>query len=430
LTEPIGEQGRSQGVILVPMWKAASCRCAVVGTASLLIPLAQLTAVALQSNSGASLSSSHSPNDGPGMHQVEGALLDAAKQSPGDFAAQQSMGEFYLHQNRWLDGILYLQKARQLNPQDYNTGYDLSLAYLNSGDIANASTLLQKMIAQRETAELDDLLAEVNEKSGDYKTAALAYHRAAELDPSENNIFDLASFLLQHSNYEGFLDKSLTFFQYGLQEYPQSAKMTVGLGVALYADGKYDDAVRTLCAAVDLDPTDPKPFQFLGKVSTVSPARIPEIRDRLQKFVQLYPGNGPAIYYYAMSVWRRSEGESAADLPAVEALLKRAIAADPTLFEAHYELGILYQDQQKYQDAIRELNQTVTLRPDFNRAHYRLFLLYSRTHQKQLADEHLAILKQIKQEDAAAEEAEDNPMSTQAQPAPGERPLVSSSVSK
>jgi tetratricopeptide (TPR) repeat protein len=204
--------------------------------------------------------------------------------------------------------------------------------------------------------------------------------------------------------------------------------MTVGLGVALYAQGKYDDAVRALCAAVDLDPTDPKPFQFLGKVSTVSPARIPEIRDRLQRFVQLYPANGPAIYYYAMSLWRRSEGESAADLPTVEMLLKRAIAADSTLYEAHYELGILYQDQQRYQDAIRELNQTVALRPDFNRAHYRLFLLYSRTHQKQLADEHLAILKRIKLEDAEAEEQEDNPMSTQAKSSQLQKPLASSST--
>jgi tetratricopeptide (TPR) repeat protein len=413
------------------MWKTASCCWAVVGTVSLMIPLAQPAAVALQSNSGtpsgAPASSSHSPNNESQKHPVEGALIEAAKQHPDDFGAQQRLGEFYLQHNRLQQGILYLQKAQQLNPQDYDTGYDLSLAYLNSGDIANASTLLHKMIAQRETAELDDLLAEVNDKSGDYKTAALEYHRAAELEPSENNIFDLASFLLQHSNYEGFLDNSLTFFQYGVQKYPRSAKMAVGLGVALYAEGKYDDAVRTLCAAVDLDPSDPKPFQFLGKVSTASPARIPEIRDRLEKFVQLYPGNGPAIFYYAMSLWRRSEGESAADLLTVEALLKRALEADPTLYEAHYELGILYQDQQKYQDAIREQNQTVALRPDFNRAHYRLFLLYSRTHQKQLADEHLAIVKQIKQEDAEAEETEDNPMNARAKQGQEEKPLVSSS---
>jgi tetratricopeptide (TPR) repeat protein len=396
------------------MWKKALCCWAVVGAASLINPLVQPAATALQSSSGTN-------------QQVEGTLLEAAKQRPGDFAAQQSLGEFYLHQDRLPEGILYLQKAQHLKPEDYNTGYDLSLAYLNSGDTANASTLLRKMIAQRETAELDNLLAEVSERSGDYKTAALEYHRAAELDPSENNIFDLASFLLQHSNFEGFLDRSLTFFQYGVQKYPRSAKMAVGLGVALYAEGRYDDAVRTLCAAVDLDPTDPQPFQFLGKVSTVSPSRIPEIRKRLEKFVELYPDNGPAIYYYAMALWRRSDGESAADLPTVEALLKRAIAAAPAFYEAHYELGILYQDQQKYPDAIRELNQTVALRPDFNRAHYRLFLLYSRTHQKQLAEEHLAILKQLKQEDAEAEEREDDPMNTPAKQTQAEKPLVSSS---
>jgi len=400
------------------MWKSASCGLRIAGTLSLL-PFATFTALAFQSASAITT--------GETARQVEQTLLQAAKQSPDDFGAQQRLGEFYLQQNRLQQGILYLQKAQRLNPQDYNTGYDLSLAYLNSGDNANASTQLHTMIAQRETAELDDLLAEVDEKSGDYKAAALEYHRAAQLDPSENNIFDLASFLLQHPNYEGFLDNALKFFEYGVEKYPRSAKMTVGLGVALYAEGKYDDAVRTLCAAVDLDPTDPKPFQFLGKVSTASPARIPEIRDRLQKIVQLYPGNGPAIYYYAMCLWRRSEGEAAADLPTVEALLKRAIAAAPALYEAHFELGILYQDQQRYQDAIRELNQTVALRPDFNRAHYRLFLLYSRTHQKQLADEHLAILKQIKHEDAEAEEAEDNPMSTQAKSTQGEKPLVSSS---
>jgi hypothetical protein len=40
--------------------------------------------------------------------------------------------------------------------------------------------------------------------------------------------------------------------------------------------------------------------------------------------------------------------------------------------------------------------------------------LYSRTNQKQLADQHLAILNQIKQEDAEAEEVGDVPGDTQA----------------
>ena len=122
--------------------------------------------------------------------------------------------------------------------------------------------------------------------------------------------------------------------------------------------------------------------------------------------MHLYPNNGPANYYYAVSLWERPEGEPVADMGVIEALLKKAIAANPDFYEAHFQLGVLYQDQQKYPDAIREFNQTLTLRPDYSRAHYRLFLLYSRTHQKQLADQHLAILKQIKQEDAEAEEVD------------------------
>jgi len=392
------------------MRQKASGWLRVVGIVSLVIYLATMTAFAFQSNTGAGSGT----RPGPRMQQAELALVETAKQSPNDFAAQHRLGEFYLQQNRLPEGILYLEKAQQLNPQDYDTGYDLSLAYLNSGDTVKASAQLHQMVTRHETAELDDLLAEVNEKSGDYKGAASEYYRAAQLDPTEGNIFDLASFLLQHKNYEGFLDSALTFFRYGVQKYPRSAKLTVGLGVTLYAEGKYDDAVETLCAAVDLDPTDPRPFQFLGKVSTVSPAHMPEIRKRLQGLVHLYPNNGLANYYYAMSLWKRSEGEPVADTGMIEELLEKAIAASPDFYEAHFQLGVLYQDQQKYPEAIREFEQTLTLRPDYNRAHYRLFLLYSRTHQKQLADQHLAILKQIKQEDAQAEEAGDIPGDTQA----------------
>jgi len=403
------------------MYEKAPGWLRVVGIASLLTHFATMAALGLQSDPGAAAGSHpypmHSPAPsagGPSAQGLEVALLAAAKQNPNDFAAQQRLGEFYLQQNRLPDGILHLERAQQLKPLDYDSGYDLSLAYLNSGDTVKASTQLHKMIAQRETADLDNLLAQVNDKSGDYKSAVTGYYRAAELDPSEGNIFDLASFLLQHKNYEGFLGNALTFFRYGVQKYPRSAKLTVGLGVTLYAENNYDDAVETLCAAADLDPTDPKPFQFLGKVSTASPTLIPQIRKRLEKFVQLYTNNGPAIYYYAMSLWQRSAGEPAADLDTIKHLLKQAIAADPNFYEAHYQLGILYQDQQKYPDAIQEFNQTLKLRPDYNRAHYRLFLLYSRTHQKQLADEHLAILKQIKQEDTAAEETGHEPGDAQA----------------
>jgi tetratricopeptide (TPR) repeat protein len=356
-----------------------------------------------------SRSGRHTPDPG----EVEASLVDAARRKPLDFEAQRNLGEFYIQGNRLPQGIAYLEMALQLNPADYNAGYDLSLAYLESSETQKASAQLKAMIARKETSELDELLAEAEEKLGDYKQAALAYHRAAEIDPGEDPIFNLASFLLQHPHYEGFLDQALVFFRYGAQKYPQSAKLAVGLGVTLYAEGKYDDAVRALCAAVDLNPSDPKPYQFLGKLTRVSPPLLPEIRNRLAGFVRLYPDNGPAAYYYAMSLWQQAESESTPNLAQIETLLKKAAAAEPSSYEAHFQLGVLYQDQQKYSEAISELDQTLALRPDFNRAHYRLMQLYNRTHRKDLADQQLAILKQIKKQDADAEELEDNPENLQ-----------------
>ena len=70
---------------------------------------------------------------------------------------------------------------------------------------------------------------------------------------------------LQHKKYVGFLDDSIKFFRYGVAQFPKSSQMMVGLGVALYASNQYEEAVRVLCAAVDLDPTDRRPIQFLGQ---------------------------------------------------------------------------------------------------------------------------------------------------------------------
>jgi tetratricopeptide (TPR) repeat protein len=340
---------------------------------------------------------------------VEGCLLQAAKEHPDDFAAQHELGEYYLRNHRLPDGIAYMEKALQLRPDDYATGYDLSLAYLDADQLPRAAQQLTGMIAHHETAEADNLLAEVDARSGNYSDAAVKYHRAAELDPSENNIFDLASFLLQHPRYEGFLTNAATFFRYGVEKYPHSAKLMVGLGVTLYAQGQYDEAVRTLCAAVDLNPSDPRPYEFLSKVSKSSPALLPEIRSRLEGFVHLYPQNGAANYYYAMILWQRTDGKASPNEHEVEGLLQKAIADDQKLYEAHFQLGVLYQDEQRNSDAINEFNRTLELRPDYNRAHYHLVLLYSRTHQKALADQHLAVLQQIKKEDEESDEREENP---------------------
>jgi tetratricopeptide (TPR) repeat protein len=121
------------------MFLKAPCWFRVVGMVFLVNHFTTIAAFGFLSGPGAA------PLGGsPHLREAEQALLETAQQNPTDCSAQQRLGECYLQQNRLPDGILYLEKAQHLNPQDYNTGYDLSLAYLNSGDTGKASGQLQQ----------------------------------------------------------------------------------------------------------------------------------------------------------------------------------------------------------------------------------------------------------------------------------------------
>ena len=93
-------------------------------------------------------------------------------------------------------------------------------------------------------------MAEIEEKDGNFVAAANEFEIAAHMDPSESNLFDWASELLVHRT----LEPSIEIFRQATERYPQSSRLAIGLGMALYSLGKYDDAVISLLRAADLNP--------------------------------------------------------------------------------------------------------------------------------------------------------------------------------
>lgn len=212
----------------------------------------------------------------------------------------------------------------------------------------------------------------------DIDETARQLERTARLDPSENNLFDLGSYLLKHGGFS----PGLTVFDYGVARYPESARLRVGLGVALYSLGRYYDAVERLCQAVDLDPRDTKALDFLGKMHDLSPQYANEVAGRLAHFVELYPSNAAANYYYALSLGSRGES-----------YLQKAVRLDPTLTDAHYQLGLLSEGAGESGKAIAQYEIAIRQRPGFSQAHYRLARLYQKSGRPDLARKEFALIK-------------------------------------
>jgi tetratricopeptide (TPR) repeat protein len=303
----------------------------------------------------------------------EANLRRDALQTPQSFAPNRKLAQFYLRQNKVLQALPWLEKAERADPGNYDNCYDLALARLTTKDVAGSRSLVEALLAKQDRSELHNLMGDIEEASGNFDAAARQYEAAARMDPSEKNLFDLGTDLLRHRATE----QALIVFQYAAPLFPSSPRIQIGLGIAHYSSGQYPAAVEALCRAVDLDPNDTKALGFLGGMYDVAPEMIDEVTQRLAHFVGVYPNNASANYYYGLSLWRRVSGPNAATRdPRIEKYLKRAITLDDRLAGAHFQLGVLYSDQEKKAEAIGEFEQAIKYEPENAKYHYRLGQAY------------------------------------------------------
>jgi tetratricopeptide (TPR) repeat protein len=312
----------------------------------------------------------------------ESALLEEVRLHSESFEPNHLLGELYAHKGDFKAAVPYLRKAFEIDPTNYDNGYDLALVYLETGATQSSREVIQALIQRQDKAELHNLLGDVEEKDGNVQQSAEQYETAARMDPSEKNLFDLANELLLHRGFQ----PALKVLDFATQKYPHSAKLRVALGVAHYSLGQYNQALEALCDAVDLDPKDTRALDFLGKMYDVAPEKANEVTRRLARFAREYPANAATNYYYALSLRRRTtEDHSASADRQAERLLLRATKLSPEWPDAHYQLGLLYEDESLQDKAIREYQVAVRLRPDLAKAHYRLGRLYEKNGQPQLA---------------------------------------------
>ncbi len=323
---------------------------------------------------------------------IERRLQDAVRRNPRSFDAHQALAAFYLHNGRLDAAVAHLEQAQTIDPTHYANAYDLAVALLETGSLDRARKQVAHVRALKDSGELHNLLGDIEERAGNLVAAAEEYRRAAEMDGSEEHLFDWGNNLVQLRAFE----PAAQVFTAAIERHPQSARTA-------YRPGHLPVLARPLSGGgqVVLPGRGPR---AVGSTPVPVPRRdvrrgsgaLPEITDRLARFVKARPRNALAHLYYAMSLWKgRSAAPEPAALRTVEALLRRAVALDPSLSKGFLELGILLSDQKRYKEAIPELRRATRLDPDQAQAHYRLAQAYQRTGQATLAASELEIFERL-----------------------------------
>lgn len=314
-------------------------------------------------------------------------------------AGEATAGPFVLGDTETKKADLTLQYAFFDEPSFIVAGVTDTMARGGHGSdtVLRSSEALAKETASLGSASL------VDEKQGNVLEAVREYQRAAESDPSETNLFDWGAELLKHRAAE----PATEVFTKGHRLFPRSLRMLLGLAAAWYAHGSYAEAAARFFQACDLNPADPEPYMFLGKVQSTEITQLEGYVERLRRFAGLHPENSWANYYYAVSLWKQRQGPEDVETPVrARELLEKAVRTDPLLGAAYLQLGIVYSDQNEYARAIAAYQKAIAVSPQLDEPHYRLGQAYGRIGEKEKARQELEIYQQMAKKSAEEVERE------------------------
>jgi tetratricopeptide (TPR) repeat protein len=243
-------------------------------------------------------------------------------------------------------------------------------------------------------AEFHASLGDIAEREGHALEAVREYQRAAEMQPSEANLFSWGAELLLHRAPE----PAAEVFIKGHRLFPSSVRMLVGLAVVAYVRGAYEQASEQLLQACDANPADPSPYLFLGKVQEAEKVEPPGWTERLKRFVSLQPDSPLANYYYAVGLSKEATRPENFELQ--ESLLQKTIRLDARFGDAYLQLGILYSERKDFPKAIAAYQRAIETTPLPDEAHFRLAEAYRQTGQTQQARQEIEIYNQVSKEKA------------------------------
>jgi tetratricopeptide (TPR) repeat protein len=281
-----------------------------------------------------------------------------------------------------------LEETLRLDPVNDRATVNLALAYKNIGKSPAAIDLILRAVKERPSAALYNLLARLDEESGEYVEAVQGFQRAVELDPNdERYYFDLGMEYLSHFTF----GPAAEVYRVGTQKFPHSSRQYLGLAFSHYAVREYAEAADAFTRALEIDPESPPVFQAWKTVlSFLAPQNWDELLPRLDRLAAAHAQNAELAFAYGAALFRLevSKGqEGAFERP--QTFLERSVRLQPNFPEAHLELGALYAARKQDQKAVDEYLEAIAQDLKSEIAHYRLGQVYRDMNKMDLAKQEL-----------------------------------------
>jgi tetratricopeptide (TPR) repeat protein len=146
---------------------------------------------------------------------------------------------------------------------------------------------------------------------------------------------------------------------------PENPRARNHLGVALFDDGRVDDAVVQLRTALRLDPTYADAHNNLGR-ALAAQGKYQDAEPQYREALRLNPNSAQAENNLGVALERQGRHGEA------QAHYDEALRLKPDYAEARNNLGVVLAERGRYDDAIAQYGEALRLKPDYAEAYSNL----------------------------------------------------------
>ncbi len=312
--------------------------------------------------------------------EAEAAWRAVLKRQPTSAEAYAHLGFLEARQERYAEAVSLYRKAGALDPAMPGLQLNLGLSLFKSGALKEAIATFTPLLKSEPASSpgavrLVTLIGLAHYGLGEYAAAVPDLKIGVEHDP-QNLPFRLA---LAHSclwskQYQCVLDE----YREILTLNAESAEAYMLAGEALDEMKDNAGAVEQFRAAVKADPREPNVHFGLGYLLW-GLMKYEEAAQEFQAELANNPDHAQALTYLADTDMQLSHPEAATPL------LVKALKIDPSITLAHVDLGLLYSEAGRKDDALAELKLAESLSPNDVSVHWRLARFYQAAGRKEEA---------------------------------------------
>jgi tetratricopeptide (TPR) repeat protein len=331
------------------------------------------------------------------LEQAESTLNVVLGQAPDDFRALNLLGIVRAEQHRELDAEKLFERALELKPDFASAHVGLGMLYVQMSKPDDAIVQFEEALridSDREDARnslvgvwRDQAHAAVREN--DQEKALSLLLQARKTSPKDADVI-----------YEfGMVALSMSLFPDALQAFKETLDLRRDDANALYALGrtqialaKYEEARASFDRYARLHPSDASGHYALG-VTLEALQRGAEARIQFEKSIEIQPAQTESYFQLG-----RVELE-AGELHAADEQFTRVLNRDPHHAGALAGEGRLKFQQKDYAQALDLLGKAVAADASLREAHYYLGMAYARVNRKQDSDKELAIANRLEHEE-------------------------------